>query len=168
MIALNYSKFEVSKDKIKLWYELIGDLPFELAQIALKKVMLTSQFPPTVADIRKAATEIVTPAGETLDAGKAWGEVQKAISKYGWPDPDNALASMSPLTQQVVNQISWQELCSCEESGVIRGQFMKMFNALAERQKEQRTLPATLKDEIAKIGNTMAKQIKGDETANEN
>lgn len=151
LIALNYPKFEVTEDKARLWFDLIGDLPFKLAQMALKKVMLTSQFPPTVADIRKAAVEIITPASETLDAGKAWGEVQKAIRKCGWCDPEGAYKLMSPLTKQVVDQMSWKEICGCEELGVMRGQFMKMFNTLADRQKEQRLLPEKFRKQIAGI-----------------
>ena len=107
LIALNYPKFETPLAKTNLWYELIGDLPFSLVQTALKKVMLTSPYPPTIADLRKAAAEIMTPIGETLDAGKAWGEVQKAIQKCGWCNPEGAYKLMSPLTKEVVEQISW-------------------------------------------------------------
>jgi len=158
LIAANYSKFDVPDIKVNLWFELLNDLPFNLVQTALKKVMLTSPYPPTIADLRKAAAEIITPIGETLDAGKAWGEVQKAIQKCGWCDPEGAYKLMSPLTKEVVEQISWQEICSSEETGVIRGQFMKMFNTLADRHKEQKMLPEKLKAEIEKIG---IKQIGG-------
>lgn len=146
-----YPKFEVSEIKIELWADLIGDIPFPIAQAALKKVMLTSEFPPTVAQIRKAAVDITISKESILDAGKAWGEVQKAISKWGWPEPEKAYAMMSPLTQQVAKQLNWNEICKCEEPGVIRGQFMRMYDNLKHRVEQERLLPEGFKQKIQLI-----------------
>jgi hypothetical protein len=158
--AAMYPKFEISNIKIELWADLIGDIPFKVAQAALKKVMMTSEFPPTVAEIRKAAAEITTPKNEVMDAGQAWGEVQRALKKWGWPEPEKAMAMMSPLTQQVVKQISWREICMCEETGVIRGQFMKMYNAMQTRKEQDKLLPENFKNQIQLIAeNFSIKQI---------
>ncbi len=158
IIAAMYHNFEITDFKTALWFDMIGDLSFKVAQMALKKVMLTSQYPPTVAEVRKAAAEIMTPQTETLDAGKAWGEVTKAIGKWGFYEPEKAFEMMSPLTQQVVKQLSWREICMCEETGVIRGEFMRMFNSLSERQKQDKLLPKKFTDEIELIA-TNLKQI---------
>lgn len=148
VMAAMYPKFEVTDVKVALWHDMIGDLPYELAQTALKKVMLTSHFPPTVAEVRKAAADIIQSGKEEMDAGKAWGEVQKAISKWGYYEPQKALDMLSPLTRQVAEQISWREICSCETPGVIRGQFMKMYDSLKIRKKENMMLPESFKNKI--------------------
>lgn len=151
IIAAMYPKFEINNMKIELWFDMIGDLSFQVAQTAVKKVMLTSEFPPTVAQVRKAAADITTSKDGILDAGKAWGEVQRAISKYGWAQPEKAFESMSPITRKVAKQISWKEICCCEELGVIRGQFMKMFETTKTRTEQERLLPAAFKDQIELI-----------------
>lgn len=155
IIAAMYPKFEVNNFKIELWFDMIGDLSFQVAQMAVKKVMLTSEFPPTVAQIRKAAADITSSKDGILDAGKAWGEVQRAISRYGYRQSEKAFESMSPITRKVVKQISWKEICCCEELGVIRGQFMKMFETIKTRTEEEKLLPANFKNQIELIASKM-------------
>lgn len=161
IIANMYSKFEVNPVKAELWHDMLKDIPYELAQMAVKKVMLTSEFPPNIAQIRKAVAEITTNKEDSIDAGQAWGEVQRAIQKWGWPEPEKAMQMMSPLTRRVVEQLSWREICTAEEIGVIRGQFMKMYNIIAERQKEAKLLPKTFNDDIKKLTNNFMMLNKG-------
>ena len=148
VMAAMYPKFEVTDIKVALWHDMIGDLPYKLAQAALKKVMITSHFPPTVAELRKAAVDIMQSGKEAMDAGKAWGEVQRAISKWGYYEPQKALDMLSPLTREAAEQISWREICSCENPGVVRGQFMKMYDSLKIRKKEDMMLPESFKNRM--------------------
>ena len=153
IIAAMYPRFEISTLKVELWLDMIGDIPFKEAQMAVKKVMMTSEFPPTVAEIRKAATDITTNKGDVLDAGKAWGEVMLAIRKYGSWSPEEAYSIMSPATAKIVKQIGWQEICSSEVIEVVRGQFMKMFDSYKVREQQDRLLPTDFKSQIELIAN---------------
>lgn len=47
------STFLQDADAFKVWYELLEDLDYTVAQVAILKYILTNKFPPTVADIRK-------------------------------------------------------------------------------------------------------------------
>jgi len=149
VIASMYPRFEVNELKISLWYDMVGDLSYQAAQMALKKTMLTSVYPPTVADIRAAVADIT--AVEQLDAGKAWGEVMRAIHKCGFYNPEDAYKIMSPCTELVVKQISWREICCCEEIGVVRGQFMKMYDSMKKREETNKLLPASFKKQILEL-----------------
>lgn len=156
IIAAMYSRFEINELKVNLWLDMIGDLPFKVAQLAVKKVMMTSEFPPTVAEVRKAAADITHAKDDVLDAGKAWGEVQDAVRKHGFYETNKALEMMSPLTRQVVEQISWREICLCEEPGVIRGQFMKMYDSMKVRHQQERMLPESFKNQISLLAENMS------------
>jgi hypothetical protein len=90
----------------------------------------------------------------------------KAVSSYGIYQPEKALASMSTLTREVVKRISWREICMQEEEkmGVLRGQFIKLYDALALREKQDALLPANIKEQIQSISGKMMesqKQIRG-------
>ena len=159
LMAAMYPKFEITELKVELWADLIGDIPYSLAQAALKKVMMTSEFIPTVAEIRKAAAESISTKEDELTAGEAWGEVRKAIAACGWPEPGKAYDMMSPITQQVVKQIGWHEICMCEEPGVVRGQFMKIFNTTQERDKQNRLLPEGFKNQIKALADVYIKKL---------
>ena len=51
-------------DSIKIWYKLLKDMPYELANVAIQKHMMTNKFPPTVAEIRAGAVETVSKPQE--------------------------------------------------------------------------------------------------------
>ena len=54
--------FIPDKDAFDVWYGLLQDLPYEQANLAIQKYMTSEKFPPTIADIRTKATEIIAPA----------------------------------------------------------------------------------------------------------
>jgi hypothetical protein len=143
-----YKDFQVTEAKIDLWFNLLGDLDFKIVQVAVKKLILESPFVPTISDIRKQAIEIMHPG---IDATEAYGEVRKAIKEYGYDNAPGALQSMSPLTRKVCEYIGWQNICLSEEPSVIRGQFLRMYEQLREKEQKEMLLPEGLKKEILEI-----------------
>lgn len=153
-----YPKFEVNEVKAAVFFELLGDLDYKVVQSAVKKHMLISEFPPTIAEIRKLATEIKNPELQ-ITAADAWGEVQKAIRYFGWYCGEEALASMSNGTRRVVEHIGWQNICESENMDVIRGQFMKMYGQIEAREKTEAILPEGLKNDIKQLSENIGKAI---------
>jgi hypothetical protein len=159
VISEMYQKFEVNEVKGQLFFELLGDLEYAVVQMAVKKYMLTSEFPPTVADIRKLAIEIINP-DMLVTGADAWGEVTKAMQNYGSWRVNEALESMNEKTRQVVKCIGFQNICMTENIDVMRGQFMKMYSQVDERSKTEMLLPPTLNEQIKALGQGM-KMIGG-------
>jgi hypothetical protein len=155
IIAAAYDRFEINEFKQQLWLEMLQDVPYQVAQVALKKLILESPFPPSIADIRKQIVEVTTPQENKKDSGQAWGEVMKAISSHGIYQPEKALASMSETTRKVAERIGWREICMQEEDkmGVLRGQFMKIYDSLVLREKQDALLPANILEQIQSISN---------------
>jgi len=151
-----YPRFYVSQDRdetrlqIDLWTELLRDIPFAVIETAVKKLILESPHPPTISDVRKQIAEILQDPSNK-DAAEAWGEVMRAIKNYGYYKPQEALASMSDRAAEVAKIIGWQEICTGEELGVTRGQFVKMYEMLTKRDKQEMVLPDGLKRAIRQI-----------------
>jgi hypothetical protein len=150
VLAAAFPRFEVDDLKVQVWHEMLGDLDYEIANMAVKKLIMESTFPPAIAEVRKAAADILNPG--QLTGAQAWGEVMKAIREHGSYGEAEALASMSPTTAQVVRYMGWRDICMSEEpTGVLRGQFLKMYEQVASREREQRLLPAGLQEQISKL-----------------
>ena len=64
-----------------IWYQLLQDIDYKIANAAIQKYMLTSKFPPTIADIREQAASVVS--GEKPLWSDGWEEVVRAIKNYG-------------------------------------------------------------------------------------
>lgn len=139
--------------------EFLSDIPAILIEKSIKQLILTAKFPPTVAEIRETAEKIYRTAnGERQpDAGRSWGEVLKAIDKYGWNEPHFD----DPLTEEAVKRFGWHELGMqpVDSISVARGQYMKIYNMLAERRKEDRKLHMALSDgKVLKLVESIAEK----------
>lgn len=150
VLAASYPRFEVDDLKVQVWHEMLGDLDYSVASLAVKKAVLLNTFPPAISEVREAAAEIMNP--ERITGPEAWGEVTRAIRKYGYYRQQEALASLSPITARVVRYMGWREICVSEEPlGVIRGQFLKMYEQVATREKEEQLLPPAMRDMITQL-----------------
>lgn len=60
MIAKAFPRFTIVQDKegMDLWHECLSDVPYEDARTAVIDCIKTKEFPPTIAEIRKAYGEI--------------------------------------------------------------------------------------------------------------
>ena len=52
--------FIPDQDAFNVWFELLKDIPYQQANVAIQKYMLTEKFPPTIADIRETFYAIGT------------------------------------------------------------------------------------------------------------
>ena len=91
-----------------------------------------------------------------MSAAEAWGEVEKKIRWYGYYREVEALENMTPQVAKVVRYIGWRNICLSEEPSVIRGQFLKMYQQVAESEQKERLLPLNLRDDIKRISDARA------------
>lgn len=134
----------------ELWKKMLSDIPYGLAEQALVKVLSAAKFFPTVADIREAAAEISNALPMT--AAEAWGQVVDAMGKYGSYRAVEGVESLSPPVRAMVKRFGgFSEICRCDEIGVIRGQFIKLWDTQAKREKELSALPAQVRQLITGV-----------------
>ncbi len=135
--SVNYRNFpEPGKEEAltALWVEMLQDVDFEIAKLAVQKYMLESVYPPTIADIRARVSEFV--GGYTPTAIEAWGEVKNSIRRYGYYAQEKGVKVLSPLTRKVIDSIGYRELCLSENEVADRAHFLKVYETMAKRDKE--------------------------------
>jgi hypothetical protein len=159
-LAEVYPKFVVNEMKTNIFYDLLKDLEYPVLETAVKKHIVTSEFPPTIAELRKLATEIKNPSLQ-VTAADAWGEVTKAIRYFGWYRSEEALASMSEGARKIAQYIGWQNICEAENLDVLRGQFFKMYGQVETREKTEALLPEGLKKDIKALTDCIGKPMLG-------
>ena len=118
--------------------------------MALQRLIAISKFPPTIAEMRESIAAVQCP---TLpDAGDAWGEVNDAIRNYGYYRQAEALTSMREPVRLAVQRMGWRDSCMSENGMADRAHFLRIYESMEKRTREQNLLPAALKETIAKIG----------------
>ena len=85
------------KFEINLWFKALQDLDYQICQMALMELITQSEFPPSIAELRKKYAEYTTAPVKT--SGEAWEEVRLMVRKYGYYRYDEALEAMDDLTR---------------------------------------------------------------------
>lgn len=147
---------------INTWQECLGDLEYKLVLQAVKKSIIDSPYPPTIHDIRKNAIEMINPT-QTRTAIEAWNEAYSMICG-GIYMTEEQFNTASPEVKKFfgnVRQVT--ELAKTDldvVNTVTKGQFLKQYEIIVNREKEQKLLPKQMKDLIGQLSGKMTiKQI---------
>jgi len=156
LAAANYPHLQDKdmKPTAALWKEILSDIPFDVAKAAIIKVLSTARFFPTVAEIREACATLTNP--QILTPAEAWGQVIKSLQNYGYYRPKEGMEALEPTVQKAVRAFGgFTELCLCENIDVARGQFLKMYDQLAKREKETSVLPESVRQIMAGVAKAL-------------
>lgn len=162
LLAGNYNNI-AEKDKIQkqlminTWVGLLGDLDYRLVLEAVKKTMITSPYPPTVHDIRKNAIEMINPSTQRT-AIEAWNEAYAMICR-GTYMTEEEFEKASPEVKKFFGNVRQvKELAQTNTdvvNSVTKGQFLKQYEVIVNREKEQKLLPQSMQDFTKQLAERM-------------
>ena len=166
LLAGNYKDISNKNDKEKTmmlntWYECLGDLDYNIVLQSVKKIMIESPYPPTIHDIRKNAIEIINPSNQN-SAIEAWNEAYSMICSGGYMTEEEFDRASPEVKKFFGNVRQVKELARTDiatVNTVTKGQFLKQYEIITERQKEQRLLPENMKEQLLKLQSNFIKQI---------
>ena len=167
LLAGNYNSI-AEKDKtqkqlmINTWLECLEDLDYRLVLESVKKTMITSPYPPTIADIRKNAIEMIKPT-TSKTAIEAWNEAYSMICKGTYMEEEEFEKASPEVKKFFGNVRQVRELAQTNTdvvNSVTKGQFLKQYEVIVNREKEQKLLPQSMQDFTKKLAERMdIKQI---------
>jgi len=162
ILTVAYPRFDNFKgDKLELavdlWTILLNDAPYNVVEIAVKKLILESPFPPVIADVRKKIAELTRH--ETITEMEAWAIVSNAIQGAIYNSTEN-FNKLPPLIQKLVgspNQLrDWAIMDIESVQSVVQSNFMRSFKARQAKEEQNALLPETMRQMI----NGIAEQKK--------
>lgn len=147
---------------INTWQECLGDLDYKLVLQAVKKTIIESPYPPTIHDIRKNAVEMVNPTTKRT-AIEAWNEAYSMICGGLYMTQEQFDMASPEVKKFFGNVRQVKELAQTDAevvNTVTKGQFLKQYDVLIDREKEQKLLPQNMQDFIGQLADKMSvKQI---------
>lgn len=131
-MAAAYPYAKVTVETSVAYERMLVDLDHDVAQRAVARLIGTSKFMPTIAEIREAATSL--RLGPARTGGEAWIEAIGAVRKVGiygvpiWSEP--------VLNETMRMWGSWQSFCrSPEDDPGGRARFIELYEQLVARQR---------------------------------
>ena len=132
-------KGALEKDRLQFYVMMLSDIPPQILEVAVKKLIMTNKFLPSIAEIRETAYGIkgIISGTAAPDESEAWGEVVKAVRSVGYCGKPKF--SHEAITT-AVNNIGWQDICMTTYDGMntLRSQFRRAYQLAAKRQKDNR------------------------------
>ena len=147
-VASAWPAANFSEGTVALWMESLSDLPVERVGIAVRKLIATSRFCPSIAEVRFACLEQTPTIGEH-SASEAWGIVLDAVARYGWA---RSPVFADPVVERALQcTIGWYDLCTSDvaDGASHRARFVTAYESLQRRVREDLLLPHKLREQIA-------------------
>ena len=143
---------------LNTWYECLGDLDYKIVLQAVKKTIIEIPYPPTIHEIRKNAVELINPTTKRT-AIEAWNEAIGMISN-GIYMTEEQFNTASPEVKKFFGNVRQvKELAMLDSdtvNTVTKGQFLKQYDILVQRDREEKMLPEPMKEMITGLANKFA------------
>lgn len=157
LLSQTYDKFEKRVDTdekvenmIMLWTECLGDLDYNLVLQAVKKTIIESPYLPTIHEIRKNAIEMIKP-NTSKTAIEAWNEAYSMICN-GLYMTEEQFEMASPEVKKFFGNVRQVKELSQTDSDTVntvtKGQFLKQYEIILNREKENKLLPERMQNLI--------------------
>lgn len=138
MAAFPSSK--VTAQTSQVYEEFLQDLDYTAANAAVRRLIGTARFMPSIGEIREAVVEVGN--GQRRPGGDAWGDVLAAVRKFGvyrTPSFDD------PVVARVVQSLGWEVICNSENQAADRARFIETYDKLAGAQRREAQVSAGAK-----------------------
>lgn len=142
-------KFNLDKSGIKVWYDNLADLSAEEVKQAVRAVIMTSPFPPTIADIRKKVAE--GKVSNLPVAEEAWGKVRKALQNSLYNSKEQ-FERLDEISRSIIGSPGalavYASMNSDEVETVIKSHFIKSYNEIRQRRVARAPLAVGVMDAL--------------------
>jgi hypothetical protein len=131
-----YPHVTVTKETALVYSDLLADVDFEVAQRAVRRVIASSQFFPSIAAIREACRDVLV--GPSCDPARAWQEVIQRIREVGRAGTPKW---SHPHIEAAVTIIGWNDLCGGDNVVALRAHFWRALEAVKNETRAKALRP---------------------------
>lgn len=144
-LQLGYSTI-LTEARYTFYVEMLSDIPPLLVAVAVQKLINSSKFMPSIAEIRQTVKSLCVIAHQegASDWTFAWQKLNKEIQRagsYGHPEFDD------PLLAETVRRMGWLNICQTpvKDISILRAQFRQVYEQLVNQSDERKEYEMALR-----------------------
>lgn len=145
---------EEAQNTIYLYQTMFKDEDIELILIAIKELINTFQYPPTIADIKNKMYSLQHMNDPLKDNNYLWDIFSKACSHSAYnsqKEYDKLPLILQRFAGSPQRLFTYSQLQASEFETVIKGQFLKQIEILKAREKEEEQIAPEVKQKLNEI-----------------
>lgn len=130
MLLAAYPNARTTASTSQVYEAMLADLDAGRARAAVQRLIASSRFMPTVAEIRTAAAEL--EHGALRSGAEAWLDVLDQVRREGYCGTPRFA---DPVTAGIVTRWGWRTLCF-GDAVTDRARFIEAYDAQARRERD--------------------------------
>lgn len=134
----------LSKEMADIYFVILGDLPLPILRAAVQKVVASHIYNtlPTPGAFRQAAVSLMHQAPLAIEA---WGMVTRYVR-------GQIEYEVLPLiVRRAACEVGWHSLRFSEQAETLRAQFLKAYDSIVSKERDELSLPAAARAQIAAL-----------------
>ena len=136
LMRANWPTYEYGKHTIPTYERCLVDIPDEVLEAAVVECLSTCTFFPKIAEIRKAAVDLVTRENDRLSAEEAWGLVSEYVTATHYIQQR---MNLSDEVRAAVKAMGGWRVFQLDQGGYAanRARFCDAYKTIAERKRKR-------------------------------
>lgn len=143
--AYGSDKVMPDQDAINVWYGFLKDIDYRTMKVAVSEHIATNRFAPSISELRELASGVLSE--QIVPWDMAWGNVLRAVRKYGTYQETEAMESLDGITAAIVRRMGFKNICLSENIEVERANFRMAYEAEAKSRKRGSMVPLSVQGE---------------------
>jgi len=131
-MSLAFPRYELQKGAVKIYHEMLKDIPGEILDAAAKEVIINSAFFPAISEWRSKAINLMIASHKIPTAAQAWEEAISHCRRGEYSGYSHPLIEKAAMTFTIP---FWQSMLE-EHEMATRAHFFKVYEQLLNREME--------------------------------
>lgn len=148
---------------INIWYEIFKNDNTALVNKAVVSLIQRLEFPPTIADVRKEMAKLVEAVSDKPSAMEEWNAIRNAIRNSGY-HAGEMFEKLPPIAKRFVGspqQLRDWGMSTDFNDSVVRGQFLKQYEVLEERERYKALISPEISDIVERLAEQKGTKLIG-------
>lgn len=155
-LAAAYPSVNISNATVTLYFNELKDLEFFISETVIRKIIATSKFYPSIAEIREEYSKLSNPetAVTLMDATKI---LTDTLRFYGRRKPVEAMEyikSKSDVLYKIVKSIGFINICN-SDLNMLQHELARLFKQASGDLRNEALLSKEVSNKILKIKNDL-------------
>ena len=150
-----------SLEKANLYFDNLKDIDYKNCEQAVKKLLQTEEYPPTIAAIRKACLAITS--GDKPSLEETMTDLRKMVSRYGRYNTESGykwLKDHNPTAYRIMRALGYEAYAN-NQASYMQPTISKLHKEIVENNADVLLLQDKFAQDIGKI-KTKALAMNGD------
>jgi len=131
-MSLAFPKYEIQKGALRIYSEMLKDLPIDVLDAAAKEMIIASPFYPSVSEWRNKAVNLMIGSHNIPTAAEAWEEAIDHCRHGKYTDYSHPLIERAAMA---IGVQFWSSMLT-EQEMATRAHFMKIYDSMLGREME--------------------------------